>query len=81
MNDLKESHETIKQKTDELKQRQDNLQKIIDTINNERNDWVTIQQNIYAFSCFSMLSFIFLRLKNLMLIIWRKKFVIYKIYL
>jgi FtsZ-binding cell division protein ZapB len=40
MNDLKESHETIKQTTDELKKQQDDLKTIIDTLNKEKTDWV-----------------------------------------
>jgi FtsZ-binding cell division protein ZapB len=40
MNDLKESHETIKQTTDELKKQQDDLKNIVEILNKERNDWV-----------------------------------------
>lgn len=40
MNDLKDSHETIKQTTDELKKQQDDLKNIIDTLNKEKNNWV-----------------------------------------
>jgi FtsZ-binding cell division protein ZapB len=40
MNDLKESQETMKQTTDELKKQQDELKNIVDTINQEKEDWV-----------------------------------------
>lgn len=40
MNELKESHETIKQATDELKRQQNDLKNIVDSLNSEKNDWV-----------------------------------------
>jgi FtsZ-binding cell division protein ZapB len=40
MNDLKDSHETIKKTTDELKKQQDDLKNIVETLNREKNDWV-----------------------------------------
>jgi FtsZ-binding cell division protein ZapB len=40
MNDLKDSHETIKQTTDELKNQQEDLKSIVETLNREKNDWV-----------------------------------------
>jgi FtsZ-binding cell division protein ZapB len=49
MNELKESHETIKQTTDELKKQQADLKNIVETLNREKDDWV---------SCFSSSSLI-----------------------
>jgi len=40
MNDLKESHETMKQTTDDLKN-------IIDALNREKNDWVDFLSFFY----------------------------------
>jgi FtsZ-binding cell division protein ZapB len=54
MNDLKESHETIKQTTDELKKQQDDLKTIIDTLNKEKNDWVDF--HIFVYSVISLFS-------------------------
>ena len=51
MNDLKESHETMKQANDELKQQQNDLKNIIDTLNREKNDWVDRLIFIDSFSC------------------------------
>ena len=39
MNELKESHETIKQTTDELKKQQADLKNIVETLNREKDDW------------------------------------------
>jgi len=57
MNDLKDSHETIKKTTDELKKQQDDLKNIVETLNREKNDWV---------GCFFSSSFlnIFLKAKK-----------------
>ena len=40
MSDLKESHETIKQTTDDLKKQQDEMKTLLDKLNQEKNDWV-----------------------------------------
>ena len=41
MNDLKDSHDTIKQTTDELKKQQEDLKNIVESLNREKNDWVS----------------------------------------
>jgi FtsZ-binding cell division protein ZapB len=56
MNDLKESHETIKQTTDELKKQQDDLKTIIDTLNKEKTDWVDFHILFYSFFSFDFFS-------------------------
>lgn len=63
MNDLKESHETIKQTTDELKKQQDHLKNIVDTLNKEKNDWVIT----FAYIDPICLTNLFFRPRNLML--------------
>ena len=76
MNDLKESNETIKQTTDELKKQQDELKNLVDMLNREKQDWV-----FYMPLFVLLINSFFSRLKNPILKIWKKKFVIYKIYL
>ncbi|CAF0805235.1 unnamed protein product [Adineta steineri] len=39
MNDLRESHDTAKQTTDELKKQQNDLKNIVDALNKEKKDW------------------------------------------
>ena len=40
MNDLKDSNEALKQSNDELKKEQAELQRLLDSLNKEKNDWV-----------------------------------------
>lgn len=47
MNDLRESNETIKQKTDEIKKQQDELKNLVDMLNEEKTNWVLSFVNIY----------------------------------
>ncbi|CAF4173532.1 unnamed protein product, partial [Rotaria magnacalcarata] len=42
MYDLKESNESMKKTTDDLKNQHDELQRIVDMLNNEKNDWVVL---------------------------------------
>jgi FtsZ-binding cell division protein ZapB len=52
MNDLKESHEIMKQTTDELKKQQDELKNIVETLNKEKNDWVKIFISSFVYLVF-----------------------------
>lgn len=46
MNDLKDSHETIKQTTDDLKKQQDDLKTILESLNKEKTNWVNLVWSI-----------------------------------
>ena len=46
MNDLKESHETIKQTTDNLKKQHDEVKELLDAIDAERENWVGAHRSL-----------------------------------
>lgn len=79
INDLRESNETIQKITEQIQKEQEELKNLIDMLNREKQDWVLFHDvfMLISFIHFSLYS----RLKELMLKISKKRFVIWKIYL